>query len=85
LVADGFYSVAFLVLATSVISAFYYVRLVKIIFFEKATGFVITATPAASGQAIFIALTAINLCFILFLDTLVVHACDLTLGLIFNC
>jgi len=84
LVADGFYFVAFSVLVASVISAFYYVRLVKIIFFEKSAGFALVAVPSRYSQTLFIILTLINLCFIFFLDSLFVHASDFATHAIFN-
>jgi len=62
LVDASFYLLAIFAVLTSVISAFYYVRLIKIFYFEKNENWFFFS-PLSKGSAIVLVLTALTVCF----------------------
>ena len=62
LVDASFYLIAVFTVLTSVISAFYYIRLIKIFYFEKNENWFFFA-PLSKGSAIVLVLTALTICF----------------------
>nr|QWK44502.1 NADH dehydrogenase subunit 2 [Desmarestia aculeata] len=62
LVDASFYLIAIFTVLTSVISAFYYIRLIKIFYFEKNEKWFFFA-PLSKGSATVLVLTALTVCF----------------------
>jgi len=64
--SSSMYLLAFVGIFTSVISCFYYIRLIKIMYFEKLPASVISFQPIDQGKAFVLAITLFFLVFFIF-------------------
>jgi NADH:ubiquinone oxidoreductase subunit 2 (subunit N) len=64
--SSSFYILAFVGIFTSLVSCFYYIRLIKVMYFEKPTGILLPFEPIDKAKSLVLALTLFFLLFFVF-------------------